>query len=250
VEAEVPAAANLAARIEDGSLDAAPVWSDVRTFDGRPWRGLVDGIIAGFPCPDYSVAGRRAGIVGKHGQLWHDLRRIIGEVQPGWLQLENVPGITVPHKLKRWRWDRDRHRWSPYVLPAGLWFVLGDLASLGFDAEWGCLSAAEVGASHKRDRWFCLAYRKSRGLGMLRESPERNRLIGGAAKTWGTPRATDAKCGTQYTDNTTGKDLAKDAAAFWNTPHGMGNVDKGGKRGGAGGGEFAKQVTQWSLNSE
>jgi DNA (cytosine-5)-methyltransferase 1 len=170
VEAEIPAAANLAARAAQGVLDDAPVWSDIRTFNGGAWRGLVDGVVAGFPCPDYSVAGKRAGIVGKHGQLWNSLCTVIRDVRPEWLLLENVPGITHPHQLRRWRWNRERRKWARYCLPAGLWFVLGDLAAMGFDAEWGCLSAAQVGAPHKRERIFILAYRTRRGLGMLRQS--------------------------------------------------------------------------------
>ena len=179
VEAEIPAAANLATRLEEGSLDDAPVWSNVRTFDARLWRGLVDGVVAGFPCPDYSVAGKRAGIVGRHGQLWNEVARVLDESGAEWALLENVPGIVVPHKLKRWRWDRDRRKWTAYVLPAGLWFVLGDLAALGFDAEWCCVSAAACGAPHKRERIFILAYRSRRGLGILRQSSECLGLIGG-----------------------------------------------------------------------
>jgi DNA (cytosine-5)-methyltransferase 1 len=180
VEAEIPAAANLAARLAEGSLDNAPIWSDVRTFDGAAWRGLVDGIVAGFPCPDYSVAGKRAGIVGKHGDLWNDLCRVIGDVRPEWLYLENVPGIVVPHRVHRWRWDREQRKWTAYRLPAGLWFVLGDLAALGFDAEWTCVSAAEVGAPHRRERIFILAHRTRRGLRKLWESSERAGLVGGS----------------------------------------------------------------------
>jgi DNA (cytosine-5)-methyltransferase 1 len=250
VEAEVPAAANLAARIEEGSLDDAPVWSDVRTFDGKPWRGIVDGVVGGFPCPDYSVAGKRAGITGKHGQLWNDFCRAIGEILPSWVLLENVPGIVVPHRAARWRWDRERQQWSRYVLPAGLWFVLGDLAALGFDAEWGCLSAAQVGAPHKRERWFCLAYREGRGLGMLRQSSKRAGFTGGAAKGWNTPSTEDFKidgpvCLARYgTDDMMDCDQRlRNQAATWHTPHGMTGVDASGKQGG--GGEFAKQATQW-----
>src|SRR6218665_253854 len=65
VEREAHAAASLVARMEEGSLDAAPVWSDVCTFDAAAWRGRVDLIAAGFPCQDLSVAGRRAGLDGK-----------------------------------------------------------------------------------------------------------------------------------------------------------------------------------------
>lgn len=173
VENEVTAAEILAARIAEGSLDEAPIWSDVRTFPGRFFRGRVAGVVGGFPCPDYSVAGKRAGIVGKHGQLWNSFQRIIREVNPGWVFLENVPGILHPHKIRRWRCIGHnlfgRTIWEQYLIPSGLWFVLGDLAEMGFDAEWGCLPASAVGASHKRDRWFCLAYRPERG----RESSRR-----------------------------------------------------------------------------
>jgi hypothetical protein len=69
--------------------------------------------------------------------------------------------------------------------------------------------------------------------------------LGGAARNWTTPRGTDAKCGGEYTEGMTGCDLAKDANEFWKTPHGMATTDHTGKRSGPGGGEFAKQVTQW-----
>ena len=179
VEIEAPAAAILAARMEDGSLDEAPIWSDVRTFPCDEYRGRVAGIVAGFPCPDYSVAGKRAGIVGKHGSLWEPLRTVIERVRPEWCFLENVPGILVPHRYRRWRWDRERRAWSQYVIPAGLWFVLGDLAALGLDAEWGCFRASDVGPPHKRERVFILAYRPGGRCGILRESSERDGLIGG-----------------------------------------------------------------------
>lgn len=143
----------LESRIEEGSIENAPIFTDVRSFPGELYRGRVAGILAGFPCPDYSVAGKRAGIVGKHGQLWDDLADVIRDVGPDWVFMENVPGIYVPHGGD-----------AGAILPAGLWFVLGDLAALGFDAEWLCLRASDVGASHGRARWFCLAYRKGRGF--------------------------------------------------------------------------------------
>lgn len=167
VEINVEAAEILVSRIDEGSLENAPIWSDVRTFPSRKYRGRVAGLVAGFPCPDYSVAGKRAGIVGKHGQLWDYLRDAIREVGPEWCLLENVPGIYVPHGTD-----------DGSILPAGLWFVLGDLADLGFDAEWLRLRASAVGASHGRSRWFCLAYRKGRGRRILRESSQcRERFI-------------------------------------------------------------------------
>ena len=150
----------LDARIEEGSLDDAPIFTDVRSFPSELYRGRVAGIVAGFPCPDYSVAGKRAGIVGKHGQLWDYTAAVIRDVGPDWVFLENVPGIYVPHGGD-----------AGAVLPAGLWFVLGDLATLGFDAEWICIRASDAGASHGRARWFCLAYKPGGRLGILRESP-------------------------------------------------------------------------------
>ncbi len=195
VEIEAPAARNLAARMEDGSLEPAPIWSDVRTFPWELYRGRVAGILAGFPCPDYSVAGKRAGIVGKHGQLWSATAAVIDRVRPDWVFLENVPGILVPHRASRWRWDRDRRQWSQYVIPAGAWFVLGDLAALGFDAEWDCYRAAEAGLPHKRERWFCLAYRPGRGCGILREPSERNGFIGGGLQGSDTGRKADGGAG-------------------------------------------------------
>ena len=169
VEINIEAAEVLAARIEEGSLDEAPIFSDVRTFPSEDYRGRVAGIVAGFPCPDYSVAGKRAGIVGKHGQLWDYLAIAIRDVGPDWVLLENVSGILVPHGAED----------ESGTLPAGLWFVLGDLAALGFDAEWVCLRASDVGASHARMRWFCLAYRPGRRLGILRESSGSNGLADG-----------------------------------------------------------------------
>ena len=175
VEINIEAAEVLAARIEEGSLDEAPIFSDVRTFPGEDYRGRVAGLVAGFPCPDYSVAGKRAGIVGKHGQLWDYLAIAIRDVGPDWVLLENVSGILVPHGAED----------ESGTLPAGLWFVLGDLAALGFDAEWVCLRASDVGASHARMRWFCLAYRPGRRLGILRELSGSNGFADGGDEELG-----------------------------------------------------------------
>ena len=124
------------------ALDDAPVWSDVSAFDGKPWRGLVDGIAGGFPCQDLSYAGKGAGIRrGNRSGLYYEYVRIIREVEPRWVYIENVPAALA--------------------FPAG-GIVLGELAALGFDAEWGTLRASDVGASHKRKRIFVLANRNDR----------------------------------------------------------------------------------------
>ncbi|WP_413541812.1 DNA cytosine methyltransferase [Chromobacterium violaceum] len=142
VEWEPYAAAVLAARQNDGLLPPFPIWDDVRTFDGRPWRGLVDVVSGGFPCQDISAAGRGAGIEGERSGLWAEMARIIGEVQPRFVLLEN----------------------SPLLVGRGLALVVGDLAQMGFDAEWACLSASDLGAPHKRDRiWLAAVANRGRG---------------------------------------------------------------------------------------
>lgn len=147
-------AAVIAARIEDEALDDAPIWDDVGTFDGRPWRGVVDIVTAGFPCQPVSLAGKRLGMADERF-IWGDVARIIGEVRPRYVFLENVPGILTADG------------------GAFLGRVFGDLVELGFDCEWDLFSAEETGAPHKRQRWFCLAYAASD----LRRSPRHDRSV-------------------------------------------------------------------------
>lgn len=142
VEREAFAAATLVAGMEAQALDHAPIWDDLATFDGRPWRGKVDIVTAGFPCQPFSVAGQRKGIEDERW-LWPHVARIVGEVGPAVAFLENVPGL----------------------LTAGFGYVLGSLAEMGLNAEWGCFSAAEVDASHLRERLFILAYSPRLGRG-------------------------------------------------------------------------------------
>lgn len=135
VELDRYARAVLMARQDDASLEPFPVWDDVSTFDGRPWAGLVDVVSGGFPCQDISVAGSGAGIDGARSGLWREMARIIGEVRPRYVFVEN----------------------SPALVTRGLGTVLGDLAALGYDAEWGVLGASDVGAPHRRQRIWILA---------------------------------------------------------------------------------------------
>lgn len=120
----------LLARQNDGILPPFPIWDDVRDFDGKPWRGIVDVVSGGFPCQDISSAGKGAGIEGTRSGLWREMARIIGEVRPRFVFVEN----------------------SPLLVSRGLAVVISDLASLGYDARWMCLSAGECGANHERDR--------------------------------------------------------------------------------------------------
>lgn len=135
VEHEPYARDVLLARQNDGSLEAFPVWDDVCTFDGREWAGRVDVVSGGFPCTDISAAGKGAGIEGAESGLWSEMARIVGEVRPFFVFVENSPMLTS----------------------RGLGTVLGDLAAMGFDAEWGVLGAHHAGAPHKRDRIWILA---------------------------------------------------------------------------------------------
>ncbi|MFZ2125394.1 MAG: DNA cytosine methyltransferase [Candidatus Saccharimonadales bacterium] len=140
VEWEPYPASVLAARQNDGLLPTFPIWNDVCTFDGRPWRGIVDVVSGGFPCQDISAAGKGAGINGERSGLWREMARIIGEVRPRFAFVEN----------------------SPILTSRGLGRVLGDLAEMGFDAEWGVLGAHAIGANHKRERIWILAYTNTR----------------------------------------------------------------------------------------
>ena len=94
IEREAYAAAVLAARMEEGSMDPAPVWSDLLTFDAAAWRGAVDCIVAGFPCQDLSLAGKRAGLDGKRSGLFFDILDIADACGARYLFLENVAGIA------------------------------------------------------------------------------------------------------------------------------------------------------------
>ena len=92
VEGEAYAASILAARMEDKTLDAAPVWSDVRTFDSKPWRGCVDIITAGYPCQPFSIAGRKKGEQDSR-HLWPYIRDIVADLRPRIAFFENVATI-------------------------------------------------------------------------------------------------------------------------------------------------------------
>lgn len=133
----------LLARQRDGCLPRFPIWDDVQTFDGKPWRGRVDVVCGGFPCQDISAAGKGAGIDGERSGMWHHMARIVGEIRPSYVFVENSPMLTS----------------------RGLGRVLGDLAALGYDAEWCVLGAHHAGAPHKRDRIWILANADLHGRG-------------------------------------------------------------------------------------
>ena len=125
----------LLARQRDGMLGRFPIWDDVRTFDGRPWRNHIDIITGGFPCQDISSAGTAAGIHGAKSGLWREMARITDEVRPTFVFVENSPML--------------RYR--------GLETIIGDFASMGYDARWCVLGACHVAAPHQRERTWILA---------------------------------------------------------------------------------------------
>ena len=140
VEIDSYARSVLLARQRDGILQPFPIWDDVRTFNGKPWRGRVDIVSGGFPCQDISCAGKGAGLDGERSGLWSEFARIIREVRPRFVFIENSPALVV----------------------RGLDRVLADLAAMGLDAEWGVISAADVGAPHLRERIWIVANARGR----------------------------------------------------------------------------------------
>jgi DNA (cytosine-5)-methyltransferase 1 len=142
----------LLARQLDGSIPRFPIWDDVCTFRAdntdtssyiERLRGIRDRlcICGGFPCQDISFAGKRVGIAGEKSGLWKEYYRILQEVQPRFVFAEN----------------------SARLVTSGLDVVLQDLASLGYDASWVCISASSVGAPHLRERCFIMAYPSKSG---------------------------------------------------------------------------------------
>lgn len=143
VEWNTYAASVLCARQNDGLLPPFPIWDDVQTFDGNPWRGIVDVVSGGFPCQDISSAGKGAGIDGERSSMWRHMARIICEVRPRFAFVENSPMLTA----------------------RGLGQVLGDLAALGYDAKWGVLGGINAGVPSRRNRlWIVGNSRRPAGV--------------------------------------------------------------------------------------
>jgi len=133
LEIEVYVQAVLVKAIQEGRLCPAPIWTNVKSFDARPFRGVVDGITGGFPCQPFSSAGKRKGQEDPR-HLWPSIANAIRLCRPGWVFLENVPGLVT----------------------LGLRDVLQDLGQMGYRTTWGIFSAEEVGAPHQRKRVFIL----------------------------------------------------------------------------------------------
>jgi DNA (cytosine-5)-methyltransferase 1 len=136
----------IAQRIRDGVFDYAPIFGDIRTFatqHAAKYRGLVDVITAGFPCQPFSTAGNARGTDDERN-MWPQTLEVIRAIRPQYALLENVPGLLGQHRYFE--------------------TILKDLSEAGYDASWVCLSAAEVGAPHKRERLWILGYANNNGF--------------------------------------------------------------------------------------
>lgn len=140
VEIEEYAQKIIAYRMADGSLKRAPILADVKNV--KCYAGACDIIYGGFPCQDISVAGTGKGLAGERSGLFYEIVRLTKEARPSFVFLENVPAIRT----------------------RGLEQVIKEFAKMGYDCRWTCLSARSVGAPHKRERWFLLAYASSARL--------------------------------------------------------------------------------------
>ena len=140
-EIEAFACANLVAKMEAGLLDAAPIWTDVKTFPWPRFHGCVDILSGGYPCQPFSAAGKRLGKDDPR-HLWPWIADGIRICRPSVCFFENVEGH----------------------ISLGLREVIGELEEIGYRATWGVFSATEVGAPHQRKRVFILAHREGTGL--------------------------------------------------------------------------------------
>jgi DNA (cytosine-5)-methyltransferase 1 len=122
-------------RQADGLLPRFPVWDDICTFDGNPWRGKVDVISGGFPCQDISAAGKGDGLDGERSGLWTHMARVVSEVRPPFVFVENSPMLTTRGGTR----------------------VIADLTQMGYDTKWTVMGAADIGAPHQRDRMWIVA---------------------------------------------------------------------------------------------
>lgn len=134
----------LLSRMRDGSIPRAPIWDDVTTLvpELLPREG-VDIIYGGFPCQDISIASpTKEGLAGKRSGLFFEIERLVCDLRPEFVFLENVSAIAF----------------------RGLDRVAGAMAALGYDCRWDMLRASDVGAPHRRERWWLLAHTNGEGL--------------------------------------------------------------------------------------
>jgi DNA (cytosine-5)-methyltransferase 1 len=132
----------LLSRMAAGNVEYAPIWDDIGTLRGSYLHETIDIIYGGFPCQDISIAGNGKGLEGKRSGLFFEIMRLAKEIKPKFIFLENVPAITSRGGLR----------------------VVREITEMGYDCRWCVISAASIGAKHKRERWFLLANSKSERL--------------------------------------------------------------------------------------
>jgi len=156
VEWEPYPASVLCARQNDGLLSPFPIWDDVQTFDGKPWRGIVDVVSGGFPCQAYSTAaaGRNTA-----DDLWPEMRRIVADVAPRYVFAENVSRVAIDQ-------------------------AANDCESMGYKTKAILLSAKDLGADHIRERFWLLAYSNDDGEFSCKVNAETRQLQGMDNSIW------------------------------------------------------------------
>ncbi len=153
VEVEAFACANLVAKIEEGKLDAAPIWTDIKTFNGEPFRDRIHLITGGYPCQPFSVAGKRQGTADPR-HLWPYIEEQIRTIRPLFCFFENVSGhLTI-----------------------GFSDVYRSLRNLGYSVEAGLFSASECGLNHQRKRLYILANAQGEHWNELPNAPSRKKF--------------------------------------------------------------------------
>jgi DNA (cytosine-5)-methyltransferase 1 len=132
----------LLSRQSAGYVVRAPIWDDIRTLRSSTLGSSIDLIYGGFPCQDISIAGHGKGLAGERSGLFWEIHRLAKEILPKFIFLENVPAITSRGGLT----------------------VIRAFAEMGYDCRWCVISAASIGALHRRERWFLLAYSNGNNL--------------------------------------------------------------------------------------
>lgn len=196
-------------RQNDGILPPFPIWDDIRTFDGRPWRGIVDVVSGGFPCQDISCAGNGAGLSGARSGLWFEMLRTIRQVRPRFAFVENSPMLTI----------------------RGLDTVLSGLAEIGYNAEWCVLGASDCGAPHYRKRIWILAYTSGKRFekrSKIQSENNKERIVGSGSNVPDSDIQRLQRIG-EIEDRKNGRKTrrATFATDWWKTEPGLGRVANG-----------------------
>ena len=191
---------SLMARQDDGCLEPFPIWDDVRTFDGLPWRGRVDVVSGGFPCQAYSTAARGQNVAD---DLWPEMRRIVAETAPRHIFAENVARRAIDA-------------------------AADDLEAMGYETRCIALSASDLGADHGRSRYWLAAHADRHGELRRSVDAEVAELQGVCGRVWeaytGGVRVPDGLAGGMDRLSAAGDgQVAIVAAAAWRFMNGVPN---------------------------